>query len=75
LVLQYYVNGEFSLYIRAYWPDVAIANGTWTPRPRKSTMLEWTAGAPLMGLVHHDDTEREWAYDHARGRAARQGLG
>ncbi|MBS0642036.1 MAG: hypothetical protein JSS43_19395 [Proteobacteria bacterium] len=29
-------------------------------------MLEWTAagdGARLMGLVHHTDAEREWAYD------------
>jgi phosphoglycolate phosphatase-like HAD superfamily hydrolase len=29
-------------------------------------MLEWTAagnGARFMGLVHHTDTEREWAYD------------
>jgi phosphoglycolate phosphatase-like HAD superfamily hydrolase len=31
-------------------------------------MLEWTAagqGAPFMGLVHHTDAEREWAYDRA----------
>ncbi len=30
-------------------------------------MLEWTAasgGAQFMGLVHHTDAEREWAYDH-----------
>ncbi|HSF58382.1 MAG TPA: HAD family hydrolase [Candidatus Binatia bacterium] len=29
-------------------------------------MLEWTAagsGARFMGLVHHNDAEREWAYD------------
>lgn len=29
-------------------------------------MLEWTAagsGPRFMGLVHHDDAEREWAYD------------
>ena len=29
-------------------------------------MLEWTAagaGARFMGIVHHDDAEREWAYD------------
>ena len=29
-------------------------------------MLEWTAAgdrARYMGLVHHDDAEREWAYD------------
>ena len=29
-------------------------------------MLEWTAagsGARFMGLVHHTDAEREWAYD------------
>ena len=24
-------NGNFSLYIRAYWPDQAILDGTWTP--------------------------------------------
>jgi phosphoserine phosphatase len=31
-------------------------------------MLEWTAagyGARFMGLVHHTDGEREWAYDRA----------
>jgi phosphoglycolate phosphatase-like HAD superfamily hydrolase len=31
-------------------------------------MLEWTAagsGARFMGLVHHTDAEREWAYDRA----------
>lgn len=30
-------------------------------------MLQWTAagkGARFMGLVHHTDGEREWAYDH-----------
>jgi len=29
-------------------------------------MLEWTeagSGARFMGLVHHTDAEREWAYD------------
>jgi phosphoglycolate phosphatase-like HAD superfamily hydrolase len=29
-------------------------------------MLEWTAagtGARFMGIVHHDDADREWAYD------------
>jgi hypothetical protein len=29
-------------------------------------MLEWTAagsGARFMGIVHHTDAEREWAYD------------
>jgi hypothetical protein len=29
-------------------------------------MLEWTAagdGARFLGLVHHTDAEREWAYD------------
>ena len=29
-------------------------------------MLEWTAagnGPRFMGLVHHTDAEREWAYD------------
>jgi hypothetical protein len=24
-------KGDFSLYIRCYWPDVAIGEGTWTP--------------------------------------------
>jgi len=24
-------EGEFSLYIRAYWPKVAITDGSWTP--------------------------------------------
>jgi hypothetical protein len=24
-------SGTFSLYIRAYWPDKAILDGTWTP--------------------------------------------
>ena len=31
-------------------------------------MLEWTAagqGSRFMGLVHHTDAEREWAYDRA----------
>jgi phosphoserine phosphatase len=31
-------------------------------------MLQWTAagpGARLLGLVHHTDAEREWAYDRA----------
>lgn len=31
-------NADFSLYVRAYWPDEAITSGTWTPpavvRPR-----------------------------------------
>jgi 2C-methyl-D-erythritol 2,4-cyclodiphosphate synthase len=29
-------------------------------------MLQWTAarsGARFMGLIHHTDAEREWAYD------------
>jgi hypothetical protein len=29
-------------------------------------MLQWTAagsGARLMGILHHTDAEREWAYD------------
>jgi hypothetical protein len=24
-------NGTFSLYIRAYWPDKAVLDGTWQP--------------------------------------------
>lgn len=26
-------EGDFSLYIRAYWPKVAVTDGTWTPPP------------------------------------------
>jgi hypothetical protein len=26
-------NGDFSLYIRAYWPKVPIIDGSWTPPP------------------------------------------
>jgi hypothetical protein len=26
-------DGDFSLYLRAYWPDDAITTGTWTPPP------------------------------------------
>jgi hypothetical protein len=26
-------DGDFSLYIRAYWPETAITDGTWTPPP------------------------------------------
>jgi len=26
-------EGDFSLYVRAYWPQVAIADGSWTPPP------------------------------------------
>ncbi len=26
-------KGEFSLYLRAYWPEVAITEGKWTPPP------------------------------------------
>ena len=41
-------------------------------------MLEWTAagsGARFMGIVHHTDAEREWAYDRkSHSRQARQGL-
>ena len=42
-------------------------------------MLEWTAagsGARFMGLVHHTDAEREWAYDRkSYCRPVGQGLG
>ena len=24
-------DGTFSLYIRAYWPEIATLDGTWTP--------------------------------------------
>lgn len=30
-------DGEFSLYIRAYWPDVAIIERTWSPPAVKKT--------------------------------------
>lgn len=30
-------NGTFSLYIRAYWPDTAILDGTWMPPSIKKT--------------------------------------
>jgi hypothetical protein len=26
-------DGDFTLYLRAYWPDSAIAQGTWSPPP------------------------------------------
>ena len=26
-------TGEFSLYVRSYWPDAAISEGRWTPPP------------------------------------------
>jgi hypothetical protein len=26
-------KGEFSLYVRAYWPKAAITYGSWTPPP------------------------------------------
>ena len=42
-------------------PILAFANSDGNKQ-----MLEWTAagkGARLMGLVHHTDADREWAYD------------
>ena len=24
-------NGDFSLYVRAYWPKAAVTDGSWTP--------------------------------------------
>ena len=42
-------------------------------------MLQWTAaggGARFMGLVHHTDAEREYAYDrNSKSRQARQSTG
>jgi hypothetical protein len=26
-------KGDFSLYVRAYWPKVAVTDGLWTPPP------------------------------------------
>ena len=31
-------NAEFSLYVRAYWPDDAITRGQWTP-PRHVSVI------------------------------------
>ncbi len=28
-------DGDFSLYVRAYWPKVAVTDGSWTPPPVK----------------------------------------
>ena len=45
----------------------AVATIRLTPNGDQQ-MLEWTAagdGARFMGLVHHTDAEREWAYDRA----------
>jgi hypothetical protein len=39
-------NGAFSLYIRAYWPDKAIVDGSWQP-PRVEQMGEGTGGRAL----------------------------
>lgn len=25
-------QGDFSLYVRAYWPKAAVTEGSWTPR-------------------------------------------
>ncbi len=30
-------GGDFSLYIRAYWPEVAVSDGSWTPPPVMKT--------------------------------------
>ena len=43
------------------WPIVAFGNSDGDLQ-----MLQWTAaggGARFMGIVHHTDAEREWAYD------------
>jgi hypothetical protein len=26
-------KGDFSLYVRAYWPKAAVIDGSWTPPP------------------------------------------
>jgi hypothetical protein len=26
-------GGDFSLYVRAYWPKTAVTDGSWTPPP------------------------------------------
>jgi hypothetical protein len=30
-------GGDFSLYVRAYWPKTAVVDGTWTPPPVQRT--------------------------------------
>jgi hypothetical protein len=42
-------DGDFSLWIRAYWPDQAILDGTWTP-PRL-VRLPADGSAPLKSDV------------------------
>ena len=37
-------DGKFSLYIRAYWPDKAIIDGSWMP--------EANAGGGTVGRQH-----------------------
>jgi hypothetical protein len=41
-------------------------------------MLQWTQGGQgrrYMGLVHHTDAAREWAYPSVEGRHPGQGVG
>ena len=38
-------TGKFSVWLRAYWPDEAILNGTWKP-PVISTVTRTQAGSP-----------------------------
>ena len=39
-------DADFSLYIRAYWPDVATLDGTWTPPPVKRTEIATGTSVP-----------------------------
>jgi hypothetical protein len=48
---------ELSTDSKTWWPPRIVGD---------QQMLEWTAagsGAHFMGIVHHTDVEREWAYD------------
>jgi hypothetical protein len=31
-------KGDFSLYLRAYWPKTAVIDGSWTPPPVEKQM-------------------------------------
>jgi hypothetical protein len=45
--------------------SISLENAT-DPTTGDHQMLQWTAagsGPCFMGLVHHTDAEREWAYD------------
>src|SRR5215469_7456606 len=39
-------DADFSLYIRAYWPEVAILDGSWTPPPVKRNEIATGTSTP-----------------------------